>query len=431
MNGHKSGKKSDKIEQSGKSGKKLLSRIAGSFIFRILCSLVMAVVVWITMNSMYVNPPGEKTFNPPLSILHRSSLENLGSHGIELRTESFPGDVVVYLKGRQEDLDKLTRNDFEAYIDFDKVTGLEDSSLTVELRATNVENVTIVKIEPETVPIELEWRENKIFDVAVKFTGELEEGLYLSGYSRFPSTRSFTGREGQVNQISDVYVEVDLSGVSGNTVLHQQCRIADENGRELNRVWPEQVVDITLEVSKDVPVVANVTGSPAEDYYVRYITTTPETVRINGTKEALEQVDSLYTDNMDINNFRHSVAQERSILVPNNVRISANALPRAIIDVTIFKYLYTQDISLNKLRVEIINNDEQYRYEIVESEIPLLLKGKVDDITSLDSSQINAVIDVYGLTPGTHAVSTIVTLPEGIISVNDVLLTLIVAKNGS
>ena len=417
--------------KTNKNEKKLLSRIAGSFVFRLLCSLTTAVVVWLTINSMIINPPGEKTFNTPLTVLNRSSLENLGNHGIEIKNETFPNAVVVRIKGRQEDLDNITPNDFSAFIDFGGVTGAEDDSLPVELRATNTDNVTIVSIEPAAVPIDLEWRNSKIFDLAVKFTGELEDGLNLTSWTRTPATRSFTGRESQVNQISEVFVEVDLSGVYGNTVLHQQCRITDAGGRDLNRLWPEQAVDITLEVSKDVPVIANVTGSPAEDYYVRYITTTPETLRINGTKEALEQVDSLYTENMDINNFRQSVAQERAVLIPNNIRISANALPRAIINVTIFKYLYTQDISLNKLRVEIINKDEQYRYEIVESEIPLLLKGKVDDVTSLDSSQISAVVDVFGLTPGTHAVSTIVTLPEGVINVNDVLLTVIVAKSGS
>jgi len=406
--------------------KSLLSRIFGSFFFRLLCSFVLAVVVWLTINTTYVNPPKDKDLSISLSHINRSALDN---NNMELKTEIFRNTVDIYLKGRQEDLDRITANNFEAYIDFNSIEGIEDTSLAVELRTFNTDNISIVKVEPEAIPIELERRKTLTFDINMQLTGELAEGFYLTNFTRFPATRSFTARESYINQIDRVDVTADISGLSGNTVLHQQCRIYGKDGREINRVGWEQVVDVSLEISKDVPVIANVTGSPAEDHYVRYITTIPEIVRINGTKEALEQVDNLYTETLDIGNSRQNISRDCSLLLPNNVKISMNTLPRALIDVTIFKYQYTQDIALSKGRIELINNLDGYRYEIVESEIPLLLKGKVDDIANLDSSQISAVIDVDGLTPGTHAVQTIVTLPEGIISVNDVLLMVIVAPN--
>ena len=409
-----------------KNEKNLLMRIMGSFFFRLLGSLLLAVVVWLTINTTYINPPDTRKFNPALTLMNRSALD---SQGIELVTETFRSTIEVSIIGRQEDIDRLTVGDFEAFIDFSKIAGVEDTELEVELRTSRSDNISIMSIEPSTIPIKLELRDTRTLNINVLFAGELPEGFYLTSFSQFPATRSFTARESLVNQIERVEVEIDLTGIAGNTLLHQQSRIFGVDGIEIIKVGWDQVVDISLEISKDVPVISNVTGSPAEDHYVRYITTTPETVRINGTKDALEQVDSLYTDTLDIANSRQSVSSDKLILMPNNVKLTNNLLPRAVIDVTIFKYLYTQDIALSKGRIELINNHEEYRYEIVESEIPLLLKGRVEDINNLDSSQVSAVIDVEGLTPGAHAVTMIVTLPEGIVSVNDVLPTVIVARN--
>jgi len=412
----------DKNENGEKS---ILSRIISSFLFRLFFALLLAVVVWLTINTTSINPPAQKTISTTLNLLNRGVLD---SRNIELRTEAFR-QVNIYLIGRQEEIDRITPGDFEAFIDFNNVLSVEDTSLDVELRTMGSENVTVLRIEPATVPIMLEMRKTKIMDINIQFTGELADGLILTNFSRFPATKSFTARESLIDQIDRVEVEVDLSGISGNTILHQQSRIFNNEDRLMNQVGWEQVVDISLEISKDVPVIPNVTGSPAEDHYVRYVTISPEVVRINGTKEALEQVDSLYADSLDIGFSRQSIAMERSILMPNNIKLTSNMLPRALIDVTIFKYLYTQDITLSKARIELININDQYRYEIMESEIPLLLKGRVDDINNLDSSQISAVIDVGRLASGTHAVSTIVTLPEGIVNVNDVLVNVIVARN--
>ena len=419
-------KKTGAIDKADNNEKKLLARITGSFIFRLFSSIFLAAVIWLTINATYVNPPMTKTFRPPLTLLNRSALDD---KRLELITENFRGSVDVVLKGRQEDVEKISVDDFDAFIDFSNVDGIEDTSLTVELRAPKTDNMTIVGIEPSTIPIKVERRVVKSFDITVHFTGELADGFYLTSYTQSSSTRLITARESLVDQIERVDVDVDLTGMAGNNIAHQQCRIYNVDGSEVNRVGWEQIVDVTLEISKDVQIIPDITGSPAEDHYVSYRTVTPESVRINGTKEALEQVGSLYTDVMDIGYARQSLSQERALLLPNNVRLTANALPRAQIDVTIYKYQYTQDVALSKTRVELINDEEQYRYEIVESEIPLLLKGKVDDIANLDQSQVSAVIDVEGLLPGTNAVSAIVTLPEGIISVNDVLLTVIVARN--
>ena len=410
-----------------KNNKGLLAKVQASFIFRLLCSLLLALVVWLTLNSTYVNPPAEKTLsNVPLLQLNRSVLEN---YNLELKAETLRSSVGVSIKGRQEEIDKLSASDFEAVIDFSNVSGVDTTSIEVELRTSKADNVSIIKIEPTEIPIELERRLTYPFDITVNFVGELPQGFYLTGYSRNPAMKSFSARESLIGQIDHVDVEVDLTEISGNTVLYQQCRIFNRDGVVMNRQGWEQVVEISLEISKDVPVFPVVTGTPADDYYLRYTSIIPEVVRINGSKEALEQVDSLYTEILDINNARMSVLRECGIVLPSNVKMSLDALPRAEIDVTINMLQYTQDFSLSKGRIELINNQDQYRYEIVENEMSLLLKGKVDDIASLDSNQISAVIDVERLTQGTHAALAILTLPEGIICVNDVIVTVIVARN--
>ena len=404
----------------------LISRIQASFIFRVFMSLVLSVCVWLTMNSSYVNPPGRKTFPVTLTQLHRSSLTN---HNLELRNEIIKNSVTVDLKGRQEDIDAIVPSDFDAYIDFSKITGVEDKSIKVDLVSTKADNITIVKIEPSEIPIEVERRMTKTLNIDIKLNGEPADGFFLTNYSCNPPTKLFAAKESLIEQIDKVIVETDIEGIAGNMVLHKQCKVLDVTGAEMIVLGWEQLVDISLEISKDVKVVANVEGSPAYDYYVRYTTVTPETVRINGTREALENIESLDAGTVNIASSRQSVTKELTFMLPYNAKLTNSTLPRVVVDVTINKYQYTQDVSLNRERIDLINKRAEYRYEVVENEIPLLLKGKSDDIANIDPDLVSAVIDVGEFTPGRHAAKAILYLPAGIECSLNVLVTLIVAKN--
>jgi YbbR domain-containing protein len=404
----------------------LFSRIQNYFVFKALFSLFVALFLWLMINASYVNPPGTKTVYAPVTLLNRSALDELE---IELKSGVFPNTVNVHVKGRQEDLDKLSPGNFEAVLDFAQATSAADTKLKVELRSANTENVSIVSVEPSEIPIELELRKTRTLDVEVQFTGDPADGFRLTNYTRFPSTKSFSGRESLVDSLGKVDVLVDITGLAGNTTVHQQCRVFDTEGKEIKRIEWEQVFDVTLEISKEVPVVADITGNPANDYYVLYTTVSPESVELNGTREALEKVDSLYAETLDIAQKRESITEERALLLPNNVKLSGDVPPRAVVDVTIKKYQFSLDIKLSKARVELLNRRPEYRYEIAEGEVALLLKGKGSDIASLTSDDISAVVNVAGLTPGTHAVPATVTLPEGIVGVNDVVLTVVIAAN--
>jgi len=409
--------------ESKKNG--IFSRMQANFLFRLLLSLLCAVSVWLTLNATLVNPPGTSTFQVTLTQLHRNELD---TRNLELMTDPIRGAVVISLKGRQEDLDNLKYSDFEAAIDFAHVTDTDISELKVELISKNPENVSVVSIEPAFIPIVVERRVTKTFDIDVQLTGAPAEGFTQTGYTRLPSTKSYTGSESLINQITKVEIEVDISNLAGNAIFHKQCRVLNAAGGVIYRSGWEQVVDISIEISKEVRINAISSGNPPGDYYVRYMTVTPETVFINGTREALESVNSLDTEAVDIRNAEQNISVSQPLIIPKNIRLSNDAAPAATVDVTVSRKQYTMDVPLLKERIEYINSLSEYLYDINDSEIPLMLKGEVDDIADLDSGMISAVINVEGLGPGIHPVRANVSLPAGIEIVNNVMLDVIVTR---
>jgi YbbR domain-containing protein len=415
-----------KTVKRAKNGEGLLSRIAQSFIFRLLISLILAVFVWLLLNAAVINPPGESYTTVNLRVLNRPSLDG---KNLELGEEiEIPGTITVYDKGREEDRNNISRGNFEAVIDFANIMGVDTKSLPVILNETNTENVTVVRIEPSEIEIEVERRVTKPFNIDVIFTGDTADGFIRTGFTQYPTTRTYSDRESEIEKIDRVEAIVDISELAGNTVFHPMCVIYDHDGNEINRAGWEQAVDVTVEVSKEVPVIPNVIGTPATDYYELIRTATPETVRINGPREMLEKVDNLYTEPVNINGARDTVKHEMPLVLPNTVKMSMSDRASAEVEVAIYKYQYTQDIALNKSHVEFINTNSNLRYEIVESEKLLTLKGRIEDIASLSPDKVSAVVNVAGIYPGTHAVPAIVTLPDRIINVHDVILTVVVAS---
>ena len=410
--------RSSKREPPQENG--IFFRIQNNPYLKVIVSFLVAVVVWLMVNTT-LNPPKETTINSTLRVINRQALTE---KQLVLINENYQNSIDIHIKGRQEDLNKLSKRDFDAVLDFSKVNSVEDTTIQLDLPNFDLPNITITRIEPEEIAIELENLQYRMLDIDVELVGTPAPGFVCTGFTYSPMTEQFTDRESLISQIAKVKAIVDVGGLTGNETFRPQCQILDFDGEELRGIGRPIIVDVRVEISKEVPIVPDVTGKPESDYYVVSEVVVPQTVLISGTKDSLEKINEIYTDVLNIDKARQNVSATRTLIVPDTVRISTKSMKAEVdISVLIERQKYTS-ITLKREQIETVSSsaDRGYRFYIVQDEITLLLKGKKNDIDQLKQEDVNAIVDVTGLMVGTHSVPVIITLPNGILNINDVTM---------
>ena len=393
---------------------------------RVLLSVVIALLLWLTLYTS-INPPSDKELSVELYVRNRSSLED---KGIILMSEEFSRSVRLSLKGRQEDLDPLSANNFEATLDLSKINSVEDTRLSIDLVPTNVERVAVAQMTPSEILLDLDEYASKYIDINVHFEGEdkLPEGYLLTNRSWSQRQLLVKGSKSLVDQASHALAVVDIEGQAGNGNAHPECKIISVEGEEMNvNAWI-QTIEVTFEISKEVQVRADVSGVPDSNSYILSIDVDPQSVYVHGYEDALAEIDSLYTERIDVTDERASVSMRKYIIVPGGLRISTRSPSQAVVDVVIDQYRFDM-IFISKSNISLVNSEQSgdYRYEIAQSEISVIVRGKRNDMNDLDKSSVSAVVNVEGLRPGTSSRPLIVTLPDGIRIAGDPFVDVIVS----
>jgi YbbR domain-containing protein len=349
-----------------------------------------------------------------------------------LINDSIAPGVTVYVKGREEDLGGLTQGNFNVSLDFGKIEEQGEKKVKLDLSVIDAKNISVLRMEPEEIDLSVESITANQFAVSPIWEGEPAEGYELTSSSIFPRTQRIRGRESLVNQAAGVELRVDLSDLAGNRTMYLQSKVIDGDGEPMPVIDWEQSVEVSLEISKEVPVQPAITGNAAEDYYMLDCTATPATVFVNGTKEALEGVDSIFTELIDITSARQSMSLSKLLVLPSGVSLTASKNPQsqAQIDIAIERYEYRRfDISRSNIQLINAREDSRYKYEIVQSEIPIILKGKTSDLNAVAPDMITAVASVTDLNTGLHHVGVVVTLPDGVVGVQDAFQDVLVSAD--
>jgi YbbR domain-containing protein len=390
--------------------------------------VIAAVIIWLFINTT-INPASER---PIFVTITRKNLASLEDKGLILKeNDTIASGVNVYVKGREEDLGALTQSNFDVTLDFGKIDGRGEKKVELDLNVIDANNISVLRIEPEAISVDVEDIISKRFAITPIWEGEPAEGCELTDYTISPSTQIIRGRESMVDLAASAEVRIDLAGIAGNRTIYLQSQINDESGEPVSVLDWAQDLEISVEISKEVPVQPDITGNAADDYYVLEYSAIPQTVFVNGSSEALGDVESVFTELIDITSARQSMSLSKPFVLPASVRLtqSKTALAQAQVDIAIERYSY-KEIYISRSNIQLINANEnnRYRYEIVQSEIPIILKGKRKDLAAIAPDIITAVATVTGLNTGVHHISVVVTLPEGIVSVQEAFLDVIVSS---
>ena len=381
-----------------------------------ILAVVLAAIVWVIVNNVD-DPVSRKTFkNIEVELQNEDAISSLDKV-YEVKTG---GIINVTVSGKQSVLRKINASDIVAVAD------LSDLSITnatyIKLSCPKYENVNLSSdIRMLTISVEDEQTEQ--FKVDVKTVGTLSEGYALGEVKVRPNLIKVSGAKSQVERISEVRVEADVSNATDNFVKYLEPKAYDANGKLMdtaNLTFSSEKVKVSVAVyeTKIIPIEITTTGKPKTGYHVISVEYEPKEVEVmvTGSDEKLSSYKTIPIQ-YNIDGADKNIQTELSLsdYLPKGLQV--------VEEVSTINVLITisqqelQTIPLPVSSIDVRNLGKDYKLDFLDGnriEVKAIWSngGTNKEITSKDFS---AYIDCTDLGVGEHTLNVQFVLNKDIL----------------
>ena len=288
--------------------------------------------------------------------------------------------------------------------------------LDVEVRSLN-ENIEVLSVEPSTVRVEIDQRDQRMVPVQVDF-GTVPEGLEADDPETSEDEVQVRGPASVVAQVDRVValVNIDASGIDFDrpvTVVPVDIE-GQPIGVGLIEVDPQTIavrIDVqAVEETRTVPVRPVFEGRPAPGFALEAFSVDPQVVTLRGLPAVLADIPEVVTEPLNIDGASANEEFEADLVLPDGVEL-VDGEPQVTVAVTI-----GPSVSSRTFLVGVIcqNAGDNACLPGID-QLSLTLSGPGDTLSDLSAADLTPTLDAGGLAPGSYSLSPIVPgLPDGV-----------------
>jgi YbbR domain-containing protein len=371
-----------------------------------LVSLFAAVALWVAVT---------EAENPNEVLVFGGSIEIGAVNVPDGRAVASIRDPVVNLtvSAPEATLKKLTVADFRAEVD---LAGVRDntSDQRVLVRVVGSKDVAIVDVAPSVVTVSLEPLATKTVPVRANTVGSPPQGFSVDAaeIEASPGQVRISGAESLVRAVAYASTDVNLTGL--RVSLRQRYTLVPKDARdtEIRGVVVEPaVVELRVpvdqkEITLALPVVPSVQGIVADGYNVVGIPAEPAAIPVSGPLEVLLALPYISTEPVDITGLRADTVRTVKLRLPAGIQSTRDSVSVRV-RVAPAKGEITMSIS-----PQLINVPEGLRPVLQSPTLTLRLAGELPTLSSLNSSNVKATVNLNGLNEGVHVLRPSISVPE-------------------
>ena len=372
-----------------------------------ILSVMLALLMWLYVITEQ-NPEITKDITVPIRLINTVFLEK---NNMVLFDDSNNYKLTLKIKGKKNALDKVNETTVDAYADLEGHNLKGENFLKINIGGIP-EGVDIISKSAESLKVMLESKVSIQKSVHLNIMGNPSHGMAAMTPSIAPNEVVITGAESQVNKIKSVRVDVDIASVNTEVRRILPVRVLDDSGKDIQNITIEPgnvEVAIPIENTKRVSLEIDLSGQPAAEYLVNNITIQPEEILITGKQQALEGINSIKTEKIDITEGTADISKEVKLEIPSGIEI-VNANEKVNIFINIEK-IKTSEIAVENL--EYVNLPEGLELDSMQSNI----KGTLRGIESRFQDALTAVrfyVDLANAAEGDNTLNVLWEAPKGI-----------------
>ena len=329
------------------------------------------------------------------------------------------------------DIGVLSPDSFRATVDLSDVPaepGGPPRAVTITLIALS-QRVQIVDFQPREVQVQLDPVTEREVPVTVSL-GSVAEGLNVGPPQTEPSSVTLRGASSRVDNVSQVVARVSIDASALNIDREIELIAVDGNGNQVPNVEidPERArvrIAVARELAnRTLPVVPQLTGTPAFGYRISRVTVEPLVVTVSGEAATVIGLEVAPTLPIDVEGRTTDLEASIGLALPPGVSVSGSDQVRVMI--TIEQELGSETFPV---AIQLVGAQPGLIY-VLGTSLPdglradVVLGGPLLLLDGVNAAALLATADLSGLGAGTHDVILVLTPPEGLEVVDIVPQTL-------
>ncbi len=415
----------------------MIKKLKNNFGLKLLAFL-FAFMLWLIVVNID-DPVMTKTFtNIPVTVEHSEILtEQNKTYQIVDDTQN----VSVIVSAKRRTLSKIKASDIVVTADIKEM--YLNTQIPLEVTVNGYEGSCEATASPRNLQIQIEDNVSKTTYITPVASGQVRSGYVLGKMTADPETVTINGPKSLVEKISKVEAEVNVSGLSENTVLDSELVLYDENNnvidqsRLANNLGNVGVsVSVTLYRTTTVPVEVDTSEIEVkEGYSISNVKLAPEEIEIAGPEDALAKVKSIDIPAEEFSgeaiDSRTDYTIDITKYLPEDIELADSNASSVIITVMLEKD-GTKNFELPIGSITVKNLDENLRMSYNKTDnLEIHVKGSKDQLDALNIEQI-ATIDLAEYTKaGTYKVPVQFKLPDGCTLTENVEVELVLEEKDS
>ena len=383
-----------------------------------ISSLAIAFFVWIIVINIS-NPIVTRSQMVPLEVVNADVIADAG----KTYSLTSANTVTVSYEVRTRDEGKISASDFKVSVDLGDmydITGAIPISVEVVNNKDLIMGAVITK--PSIVRVSIEDLQRKEFTLTTKIKGTPSDG-YSVGEIRLERTGvAVTGPVSVIGQISQVGVEIDVTGLDSNDSGNAKLQYFDANGNtfiisdsRVSKSFDNVDYDIVMLNGRTLALNFDVGGEAAEGYRFTGAESGTKSIQVRGMPEVLDGLGSITipATALSVEGATSDIITTVDIkdFLPENVEavgetkiavtLKVEALDRKTLTLTI------SDLEVEGARPGVTTN-------IVPERIMVVVSGLTANLESITGADLQATLDIGNMVSGGNTGSLTFNLPEGL-----------------
>ena len=380
-----------------------------------IASVVVAFMFWVVIINV-TDPTTSKTFQDiPVKLLNESVITSANQvYEVE------EGDRVdVTVKGKRSFVESLNENDFSATADFTELSKVNAVRINVELNKQPNSGYEL-DWDNAVLKVALEKRITQKFKVEVEHQGDLSENYVLGEMVTKPNIVEVSCGESKFRKIDHVGVMVTLNGQSEDFEAKCSPVLYDEDNEPLddtNVTFSNNSIRVLTEVrqTKEIPIFVTTTGKPAAGYHMLQMDYKPEKVRVSGTGNALDKLESIKIQ-VNIDGEKKDVEKEISLAdyIPEGVQLEEDISTISVRCEIEKEGERTFSLTSTDIAVKNLPSNCTMDFASATDKYQVSVTGDEEVLRKMAIADLGAYVDLLDLSGGVHTLFVKFSLPSGV-----------------
>lgn len=375
-----------------------------------MVALAIGVLLWVVVHLNQETNTGSTSSTPRNTHITNVMVQALYDETQYSIVSIEPSEVAVTLKGDSAKIREINPGNLKIAVDLTKLTA-GSYELAVN-PVTQLDKGVTLEIVPNKVKVVMEEKQMKEIPVQIDLDGKPANGFHAGTPLVNPGRVYFSGPASKIDSAVIAKATVSIQDAKQNVFKKVKLAAYDKDGNEVKGAISPPVLEVEVPITlplKTMPLQIKWIGQPAKGYAVASIQQSVEQVTVYGPQAALDRLEFYEGVEIDISNLKEDKMFSLEIPVKNKeLKVEPAKLEIKVLVVPAI----TKKFDAIPVTLGVPGDGTEVRLVTPENgTVSVTVEGAPTAIEKLSQRDVQAVLNVGNLVPGTYELPISVSLP--------------------